>query len=108
MHILEEKGHLRRRESVREVIYAPRQTSESLGETQSFVSKCERGERRLDLIQLRGFCSAFGIDLKQFVGAFEIELASRRGVNQRELDACEPKSRYILANMRHRAQDRGR
>ena len=26
MHILEEKGHLRRRESGREVIYVPRQT----------------------------------------------------------------------------------
>ena len=31
MHILEEKGHLRRRESGREVIYAPRQAKEKAG-----------------------------------------------------------------------------
>ena len=31
MHILEEKGHLRRRESGREVIYVPRQTKEKAG-----------------------------------------------------------------------------
>src|SRR5262245_11338722 len=31
MHILEEKGHLRRRESGREVIYAPRQTKDKAG-----------------------------------------------------------------------------
>src|SRR5436853_2053951 len=31
MHILEEKGHLRRRENGREVIYAPRQTKDKGG-----------------------------------------------------------------------------
>ena len=31
MHILEEKGHLRRREHGREVIYAPRQTKDKAG-----------------------------------------------------------------------------
>lgn len=31
MHILEEKGHLKRRESGREVIYAPRQTKNKAG-----------------------------------------------------------------------------
>ena len=31
MHILEEKGHLRRRQSGREVIYAPRQTKSKAG-----------------------------------------------------------------------------
>ena len=31
MHILEEKGHLRRRESGREVIYAPRQAKDKAG-----------------------------------------------------------------------------
>jgi predicted transcriptional regulator len=31
MHILEEKGHLRRRENGREVIYAPRQTKDKAG-----------------------------------------------------------------------------
>jgi predicted transcriptional regulator len=31
MHILEEKGHLRRRQNGREVIYAPRQTKDKAG-----------------------------------------------------------------------------
>lgn len=31
MHILEEKGHLRRREQGREVVYAPRQTKDKAG-----------------------------------------------------------------------------
>ena len=42
-----------------------------LDETQSYVSKCERGERRLDLVQLRQFCRAIGISLTEFVKEFE-------------------------------------
>ncbi|MHB8347378.1 MAG: helix-turn-helix domain-containing protein [Acidiferrobacterales bacterium] len=42
-----------------------------LGETQSFVSKCERGERRMDLVELREFCKAMGITLEKFVRRFE-------------------------------------
>jgi transcriptional regulator with XRE-family HTH domain len=38
-----------------------------LGQTQSFVSKCERGERRIDVIELYHFCDAFGIRLADFV-----------------------------------------
>ena len=33
MHILEEKGHLRRREQGREVVYAPRQSRDKAGRT---------------------------------------------------------------------------
>jgi transcriptional regulator with XRE-family HTH domain len=47
-----------------------------IDETQSFVSKCERGERRLDLIELRIFCRAFGISLSSFVEALEGVLAA--------------------------------
>lgn len=42
-----------------------------LGETQTFVSKCERGERRIDVVELRAFCQAFGISLRAFVAALE-------------------------------------
>lgn len=49
-----------------------------LRETQSFVSKCERGERRLDLVQLRLWCTALGINLSQFVAAFESTLKKSR------------------------------
>lgn len=42
-----------------------------LGETQSFVSKCERGERRMDIVELREFCKAMGLALEKFVKEFE-------------------------------------
>lgn len=38
---------------------------------QSFVSKYESGERRLDLIELRQVCAALGITLQELVGSFE-------------------------------------
>ena len=48
-----------------------------LQETQSFVSKCERGERRLDLVQLHAFCKALGIPLVDFVQEYTAKLPGR-------------------------------
>ncbi len=48
--------------------------AQRLGQTQSFVSKCERGERRLDVVELRWFCDAMGVPLVEFVDRFEREL----------------------------------
>ena len=45
-----------------------------LGATQSFVSKCERGERRLDVVELRAFCQALGVGLSEFTQEFEQSL----------------------------------
>lgn len=42
-----------------------------LGVTQSFVSKCERGERRLDLIEVRAWSQALGLSFAEFVRDFE-------------------------------------
>jgi len=42
-----------------------------LNTTQSFVSKCERGERRLDLVELGAWCSALNVSLSSFVESFE-------------------------------------
>lgn len=47
------------------------QLAERLGQPQSFVSKYELGERRLDLIQLRQICEAVGVPLEKFVHRFE-------------------------------------
>lgn len=41
---------------------------------QSFVSKYESGERRLDLIELQQVCAALGLSLATFVARFEEEL----------------------------------
>jgi len=47
------------------------QLAQKIGETQTFVSKCERGERRIDVIELHTFCRAFGVSLRQFVAALD-------------------------------------
>jgi transcriptional regulator with XRE-family HTH domain len=54
------------------------QLARKVGETQTFVSKCERGERRIDVIELRTFCQAFGISLKQFVAVLERAMSKAR------------------------------
>ncbi len=45
-----------------------------LGKPQSFVSKYESGERRLDLLEVRQICRAVGISLTDFVRRFEESL----------------------------------
>ena len=41
---------------------------------QTFVSKYEPGERRLDILELREVCRAIGIDFKQFIRALDTDL----------------------------------
>jgi transcriptional regulator with XRE-family HTH domain len=45
--------------------------AEKLGEPQSYVSRFESGEQRLDLVDLRKICSALGISLLDFVRKVE-------------------------------------
>jgi transcriptional regulator with XRE-family HTH domain len=52
--------------------------AERLDETQSFVSKCERGERRIDVVELREFCRALGMPFMEFTGRLDAELARKR------------------------------
>lgn len=44
------------------------QTARRLGRPQSFVSKCESGERRVDVVELRTFAGIYGVDLSFFLG----------------------------------------
>ncbi len=46
-----------------------------LGQPQSYVSKYESGQRRLDLLEIRQLCQALGISLKEFVDKFEESLS---------------------------------
>ena len=48
--------------------------AERLRQPQSFVSKYESGERRLDILELRSVCKAVGISLQQFVARLEQRL----------------------------------
>lgn len=42
-----------------------------LKETQSEVSKFERGQRRLDVVQLRRWCLALGVEFPDFVRTYD-------------------------------------
>ncbi len=47
------------------------QMAELLGTTQSLVSKCERGERRIDAIELRRWVLELGLSFPDFITEFE-------------------------------------
>jgi ribosome-binding protein aMBF1 (putative translation factor) len=51
------------------------QVAERLDLPQSFISKYESGERRLDLVELRQICKALGISLSDFVRRFERDVS---------------------------------
>jgi transcriptional regulator with XRE-family HTH domain len=46
------------------------QVAGKIGQTQSYVSKYESGEQRLDLIELEAVCNAVEISLPDFVGRY--------------------------------------
>lgn len=48
--------------------------ADRLDQPQSFVSKYESGERRLDVLELRQVCNALGITLEKFVRRLEDSL----------------------------------
>jgi len=45
--------------------------AQRLGQPQSFVSKYESGERRIDLLELQEICAALGVTLSEFVSRLE-------------------------------------
>ena len=69
--MLAELRRLRERSTVTQ-----EELSQRLGITQSTLSKCERGERRIDVSELRRICLALGTTLPEFVASYEKRLAS--------------------------------
>lgn len=51
--------------------------ADRIGADQSFVSRYERGERRLDLVELEAICKACGRRLSDFISDFESETTGR-------------------------------
>jgi len=51
--------------------------AKKLKRPQSFISKYESGERRLDLIELREICHALGISLAKLTSRFEKSLKNK-------------------------------
>ena len=54
------------------------QLAEDLGKPQSFVSKYEMGERRLDLIEIRAVCECLDVTLSELVMDLEARLAKAK------------------------------
>nr|WP_284504836.1 helix-turn-helix transcriptional regulator [Caballeronia sp. INDeC2] len=48
--------------------------------TQSIIGKCERGERRLDVIELREWCGAIGIPLYELILQLESSISQFEAV----------------------------
>ena len=54
--------------------------STALGMAQSFVSKYEMGERRLDFIEVARICGELGIGLEAFATSYVKAMAKSKGV----------------------------
>lgn len=54
------------------------QLAKRLKQSQSFVSKIERGDRRIDIVQLRTLCKIYGVPLLDFVQQLEESLTTRK------------------------------
>jgi len=53
------------------------QVAAKLKQSQSFITKLERGDRRIDIVQLHTICRIYGITLGDFVELLERELARK-------------------------------
>jgi transcriptional regulator with XRE-family HTH domain len=54
------------------------QLAKRLSQTQSFVSKCERGERRIDVVELRAWCSTLRTSFPAFIAELDRALGKNK------------------------------
>ncbi len=66
------------------------EVGERLGNTQTFVSKVERGERRLDVVEFAEWCEALGIAAES---AFQQFLQLRAKARDRKISAKSRQTR---------------
>jgi transcriptional regulator with XRE-family HTH domain len=52
--------------------------AKKLKESQSYISKWERGVLRLDLVQVRSLCQALGMTLQELVVEYEKRLGGKK------------------------------
>ena len=57
---------LRKKEALTQV-----ELSQALGKPQSYVSKYETGERKLDYVEVMDICEALGVSMKRFNSLYE-------------------------------------
>ncbi|AMV00336.1 MULTISPECIES: helix-turn-helix domain-containing protein [Xanthomonas] len=61
--------------------------AERLGNTQTFVSKCERGERRIDAVELVEFAEALGVEPLRLLGEYLEQRAAKLRPKSRKSSA---------------------
>jgi transcriptional regulator with XRE-family HTH domain len=54
------------REARRQAGLTQAEAARRLGKPQSFLSKCETGERRVDFVELLTFANLYGVDISYF------------------------------------------
>lgn len=64
------------RETREQVPLTQMELASKLNVTQVFISKCESGQRRLDLIELRAWCTAMDVSTADFLKAVEDGIAN--------------------------------
>lgn len=52
--------------------------ADKIGSDQTFISKIEIGERRVDIIELKYICDALEIELVEFVNQVEIKIMNKK------------------------------
>jgi transcriptional regulator with XRE-family HTH domain len=67
----QEKLQLLLRQARQEARLTQADVAQKVGQPQSFVSKYESGERRLDILELRAVCSAIGLPTTDFIKRLE-------------------------------------
>jgi transcriptional regulator with XRE-family HTH domain len=53
------------------------QLAKTMGWDQTYVSKIERGVRRVDIVELIGICEVLGLDASAFVRALQIKFGKK-------------------------------
>lgn len=51
--------------------------ADKIGSDQTFISKIEIGERRVDIIELKYICEALDIELVEFIRQVELKIKSK-------------------------------
>ena len=70
--------------------------------TQSIVGKCERGERRLDVIELREWCRALGLTLDKVVSDLEAAILNFESVKTSAGKTVEKTVRRRIKKLRRK------
>ncbi|MGD0663067.1 MAG: helix-turn-helix transcriptional regulator [Syntrophorhabdales bacterium] len=58
-----------------------------LGSDQTYVSKVETLERRIDVVELRSICKALSLDFVGFIRSFEEKLTEKEGLAKKKANS---------------------